>query len=810
MTVQDIEMGLAHHKKGEFALALMQYSHVLNFDPTNPDAHNLSADANYRLGNNLKALYHANHALALARNAQFLNTRGMIFISMQKIEEAISDLRKASKLDPKNVDVQNNLSIAYRSIKEFKKAQDHIQIALALNPNLVEAWITFSSIKQDEGKFNEAYDLLKSALAIDGNNVIALANITKLCYLMNNFEESSFYAKKAFSLGYVNMDVYLPYLHALIVQNCLPQAVNDLINKFSETESSEVFAGLNNLLKDDVFFKTIHDCAQYLTNVVKDVEAAIKIYKKCITYAPDVAHALWVNIGTIYFQMHLIEEAIHSYEEALKCNSQQIWALNNIGVCYINKEESRKAISYFDSALAIDPNFAPSLGWLLKEKGHICDWSDYDEVKARVSSQQLSNNSSPIAPFTALAVYDDPIELLYWARLSAQELFAPIVNSKASIERPNSLVRNNKKLRIGYYSFDFRNHPVAHLTARLFELHDHAKYEIFAYSYGPDDGSKVRERIKVNATEFIDVKDLSVIDTARKIAADEIDILIDLTGNTLHNRSEVFALRPAKIQAHWLGFVGTMGSEFYDYIFADEIVAPFTDQQYFAEKILHLPSGMHIADDSRIIDGEGQTRLANGLPENGIVFGCFCQTFKIQPEIFSNWMKILNGVPGSVLWIASGPKGAIENLKLSAQTYNIDPNRIIVAPRCGMEEYLSRFTLIDLYLDTFPYSSGTVASDALFSGCPLLTLSGKTMVSRMAGSILQHVGLPELIAYSPAGYIEKAIKYGVNPNLLCNLRAGLTEKKNKKSMLNTTIQTKELEDLFDSMMVNYKLHRDSL
>ena len=797
-TTNDIETGITHHKKGELTLAISYYENVLNLNPNHPDSHNLSADAYHRLGNNIKALYHANQAIYLSRNAQFYNTRGMIFIGMEKIDEAISDLRVAAKLDPNNVDVQNNLSIAYRKINQLQKAQDHIQLALSLNPNLVEAWITFSAIKQDEGKFSEALDLIKSALALDNNNLMALANMTKLCYLMNNFEEAIYFGKKALTFGYFNLDIYLPLLHSLIQLNHLPEAVNLILTRFSETEAS-AYVGLNDLLNDNIFFKTIHDCAQYLTNVVGDPEAAIKIYKKCIIFAPDVAHALWVNIGSIYFHMNLMPNAILSNEEALKCNPGQIWALNNLGVCSIRNEESKKAISYLESALFIDPNFAPSLGWLLKEKGHICDWNRYDEIRSNVSSLKLSNNTSPIAPFTALAVYDDPNELLYWARLSSQELFAPIVNSNVSIERANSPASGNKKLRIGYYSYDFRNHPVAHLTARLFELHDQSKYEIYAYSYGPDDGSKVRERIKVNAKEFIDVKDLSVIDTANRIAADEIDILIDLTGNTLHTRSEVFALRPAKIQAHWLGFIGTMGSNSYDYIFADDVVAPSIDQKYFAEKILHLPSGFHITDDTRIINSESQTRFDNGLPETGVIYGCFCQTFKIQPEIFSNWMEILHGVPGSILWLASGPQGAIENLKLSARGHNIDPDRIIVAQRCSMDEYLSRFSLIDLYLDTFPYSSGTVASDALYSGCPLLTLSGKTMVSRMAGSILKHAGLPELISYSPSEYIEKAIQYGTNALLRERLHNSLREKRANKSLFNTTTQVKELEKIFDKL-----------
>jgi predicted O-linked N-acetylglucosamine transferase (SPINDLY family) len=541
------------------------------------------------------------------------------------------------------------------------------------------------------------------------------------------------------------------------------------------------------------------DCCQYLATVIGDSEGAVRIYEQSAKYAPAVAHAIWVNLGTIYFKLHRFPDAIRCNEEALKLNPQQIWAFNNLGVCKIAQNDSLKAIEYFQRALTLDPSFAPSLGLLLKEKGFICDWNDFDNLVKRVSALKGTQNSSAIAPFTSLSVFNDPAELLSWARLSSQELFNSSITS-ASFEKSPPLPLENRRVRIGYYSFDFRNHPVAHLTARLFEVHDHEKFEIYAYSYGPDDGSAVRERIKYSVEHFIDLKDLSVIDTAKRIAQDQIDILIDLTGNTLHNRSQIFALRPARIQAHWLGFVGTMGSEYYDYIIADSIVAPAGDEPFFTEKILRLPSGMHIMDDTRVIEASHQTRAGNGLPDSGIIFGCFCQTFKIQPEIFSLWIKILLAVPDSVLWLASGPEGSIENLRDAASLQGIDPKRIVIANRCNMDEYLSRFSLIDLYLDTFPYTSGTVASDALLGSCPLLTLSGKTMVSRMAASILTHAGLPELIAYSPQEYVEKAISIATDQQERLKIKKYLLDKRNSNELLNTKKNIKLIEESLEKML----------
>jgi predicted O-linked N-acetylglucosamine transferase (SPINDLY family) len=793
-----VEKGLLHHQKGEIVPALTFYKKALAIAPLQPDAHNLSAEAYYRSGNNLKALFHANQAVAQSRNAQFLNVRGMVLIGLSKFEEAISDLRAAIKIDGNLLEAHNNLSIAYRGAKDFKRALLHAQYAINGRPEFYEAILSFAAAKQEMGELDIAISTLKSALILRPENPITLGALAKLYYRLENFEDAVIYGLDAIRFGYINLDVYFSSADSLIRLGRVLEAAKLLFKGF-QNEGSAAYNELQNILEQDIFFKVLVDCCQYLATVIGDSEGAVRIYEQSAKYAPAVAHAIWVNLGTIYFKLHRFPDAIRCNEEALKLNPQQIWAFNNLGVCKIAQNDSLKAIEYFQRALTLDPSFAPSLGLLLKEKGFICDWNDFDNLVKRVSALKGTQNSSAIAPFTSLSVFNDPAELLSWARLSSQELFNSSITS-ASFEKSPPLPLENRRVRIGYYSFDFRNHPVAHLTARLFEVHDHEKFEIYAYSYGPDDGSAVRERIKYSVEHFIDLKDLSVIDTAKRIAQDQIDILIDLTGNTLHNRSQIFALRPARIQAHWLGFVGTMGSEYYDYIIADSIVAPAGDEPFFTEKILRLPSGMHIMDDTRVIEASHQTRAGNGLPDSGIIFGCFCQTFKIQPEIFSLWIKILLAVPDSVLWLASGPEGSIENLRDAASLQGIDPKRIVIANRCNMDEYLSRFSLIDLYLDTFPYTSGTVASDALLGSCPLLTLSGKTMVSRMAASILTHAGLPELIAYSPQEYVEKAISIATDQQERLKIKKYLLDKRNSNELLNTKKNIKLIEESLEKML----------
>ena len=797
-----VQDGLVHHLKGETDLAFSLYEEALSLNPNQAGAHNLTADIYLKLGNHLKALYHANLAISFNRDPNFLNTRALIFIEMKKFDDALSDLRASLKLGAKIPEIHNNLCVVYRHFKEFKKAVAHAQSALELRPNFINAWINLAAVKQDQGELREAQESLNSVIALDGQNLTALSNLAKVHYLSGNVEEAISFSKRAIGLGYIDLDLYFPLTHALIQSGQHKEAAYTLVRGFQDDRLA-AYVQLPNILQQEVFFKVLYDCCQYLAGVEGNFTQAVNLYTKSIERAPGIASACWINLSSIYFQLHRFQDSIQCCEEAIKVNPAQIWAYSNIGVCYISLGESEQAIKYFERALLLDKNFAPALGWLLKEKAHICDWKNYDAVRNSVSALSQTNNTSAIAPFTALAAFNDPVELLYWARLSANDLFNSAI-SNIVLDTVVAKADPARKIRIGYYSFDFRNHPVAHLTARLFEVHNHDRFDIYAYSYGPDDGSTVRARIKANVKEFIDVRELSVIDTAKRIASDDIDILIDLTGNTQHNRSQVFALRPARIHAHWLGFVGTMGSKYYDYIIADDIVAPLGDEPYFDEQVLRLPSGMHIMDDSRKVEISHQTRAAHGLPDLGVVFGCFCQTFKIQPEIFSAWMEILKAVPGSVLWLASGPKGAIENLQASAVTHGVDPKRIIVAQRCDMEEYLSRFVLIDIYLDTFPYTSGTVASDALLMGCPLLTLSGKTMVSRMAGSILNHAGLPDLVAYTQQDYIQKAIALAQNSVDRERIKNALLIKQQQNKLLNTRQCVRELEELIEKIHLKSK------
>ena len=315
----------------------------------------------------------------------------------------------------------------------------------------------------------------------------------------------------------------------------------------------------------------------------------------------------------------------------------------------------------------------------------------------------------------------------------------------------------------------------------------------------PEDGHPVRKRIKEGAEHFINLEGCSIQGMVERIRLDEIDILVDLSGNTRGSKIQVLGHRPAPIQVHWLGFIGSMGSSYYDYTIVDNFVAPDGADKYFDEKLLRMPYCFQINDTARPPILETLTRQECNLPEIGFIFGNFNQSFKIQPEIFDAWVRILKLIPNSVLWLADGHPAYIRNIRAAWENAELDASRLIFAPRSSVEKYLAQYHLVDLFLDVFPYTSGTTASDALWAGCPLLTLVGKTMVARMAGSLVKAAGLPEMLTYSIDEYVLRAVHYASHPDELANLRQRLIQQRFEVPLFDTERFVRHLESAYEQM-----------
>lgn len=791
-----LDAAIKHHKEGRLDLAEDIYNELISLDERDFNAYHLLANIKNQRSDFMTALRYVNIAIDLNRCSDFINTRGMILLNLGRLVEAHSEFNAALKLNSNNVEAINNLAIVYKQQGKIKKSIEYAEKAINIRPNFVCAWINLGAAHQDFGEYQTALDSFNKALELDPNNIVVMGNLCRVNYLMGKIDDAYNILNDKTPTEAIPLDLTFILADIEISRGDYKLASDRLVSAFDHGLDNVL---LEKILANNQFFNVLYHVCNFCSEVHNDKNKAYQIYKLALDYSPaDKKALIFVNLSNIFFSLHRIDDAIDMALKATKDGyaSPDVLAtsFSNLGVYYISKGESAKAIEYLELALSINPKMVQALGWLLKEKSAICDWNGYQAIKAQLDDVRTSGgNLTPVAPFGMLAVYNDPQILKYWAELTAVQMFDATSKRTDIMNLPVKLTESAHKIRIGYYSYDFRNHPVAHLTCRLFELHDRDKFELFIYSYGPDDGSEVRKRIKKTADHFVELSHLSVVDTAKRIAEDEIDFLIDLTGVTLHTRSEVFALRPARVQAHWLGFLGTLGSPCYDYIITDEIMTPVAERQFYDENFLYLDSGFHVADDSRVINPGLATRGMYDLAEDAFVFGCFSQTFKIQPEIFEAWMKILKSIPNSILWLANGPPLSLNNLKLAAERHGVDPVRLVVSDRCGMEEYLARFSVMDLYLDAFPYTSGTVASDALFGGCPLLTLSGRTMVSRNAASILTHAGLPEFVATTMDDYVHKAVDLANNRDVLKKAKHHLLQKRDGGSLLRTIDTVKSLE-----------------
>jgi len=356
------------------------------------------------------------------------------------------------------------------------------------------------------------------------------------------------------------------------------------------------------------------------------------------------------------------------------------------------------------------------------------------------------------------------------------------------------------RITLGYLSADFQEHATAHLVAELFQLHDRKRFRVIGYSYGRDDGSAARRELRESFDDFVDLLDCSHAESAARIRADAVDILVDLKGYTTDARPEILLMRPAPVQVSYLGYPGTMGSDVIDYVLVDRLVAPADEQPYFTERLVQLPDCYQVNDRRRPIAPRTPTREECGLPENGIVFCCFNSAYKITPPIFNIWMRLLAGVPGSVLWLLETNATAVGNLRREAEArLEGAAARLVFAPSLANREHLARLGVADLFLDTLPYNAHTLSSDALWAGCPVITCTGHAFPGRVAASLLLAIELPELVTDSLAGYEALALELARQPDRLRSVREKLRANRLTTALFDSRRFTRHIESAFETM-----------
>lgn len=519
-------------------------------------------------------------------------------------------------------------------------------------------------------------------------------------------------------------------------------------------------------------------------------EAVLAHFDQAIALQPDYIEAL-VNSGVALRDLIRHHEALQRFNQVLAINPDHATALANCAVLLTEFKQNEQAIKMFEHLLQVQPDYDYGLGLLCFERLHICDWSDYDQSVSKII-EGLRAGRRTCKSLAVMAISDFAGDHYQAATTFGQHLYSASARPLWQGER-----YRHDKIRLAYISPDLREHPVGHLMAGVFEHHDKSRFELTAISLGIDDKSRLRARMLNVFDRFVDAKTMPPMQVARLMRELEIDIAVDLGAYTADSHPEILAQRPAPIQINYLGYCGTMGVDYMDYLIADRHVIPRDHWPYYKEKIAYLPDAYLPTDGSIEIPEQLPSRADNGLPDGGLVFCAFSHDYKISPQVFAIWMRLLQRNTGSVLWLMSRNEISRRNLLAFAQSMDVDASRIIFATRVPrVEDHLARYRLADIFLDTYPYNAHTTTADALMSGIPVVTCMGNAFHARVAGSLVQAAGLPELVTHSLQDYEALAQALAAQPERVARMKAHLRATRATSPLFDTASYCRNLEAIY--------------
>lgn len=516
-------------------------------------------------------------------------------------------------------------------------------------------------------------------------------------------------------------------------------------------------------------------------------EEALRSYQRAIDLNPAFADAL-INSGVLLRDLQQHVAALTRFQQVLALQPDNVLALANAATLMTEFKRGDEAIALLERLVRLAPNHDYALGMLCHEQLQGCDWRGFEALSQQVIDGVRAGQRSSKS-LGLMAISDSAEDHQRCARLFAQQRYPTIAAPLWTGER-----YRHDRIRLAYVSPDLREHPVGHLMAGVFERHDKARFETIGVSLGVDDGSRLRERMTRAFDQFLDARQMTSTEIAVWLREQEVDIVMDLAGYTADSRAEIFTRRPAPVQVNFLGYPGTMGLGCMDYILADRHVIPPEHWRFYDERVVYLPDAYLPPASNLQIAEATPSRADCGLPPTGIVFCSFNHDYKILPAVFAVWMRLLQQVPGSVLWLMSRSERSQRNLRASAQAAGIDPDRLVFAQRVPrVEDHLARYRLADLFLDTHPYNAHSTAADALLAGLPVLTCSGASFPSRVAGSLLHAAGLPELVTHSLADYEQMALALARDPARIAALKTRLVDGRRGSALFDVDGFTRHLE-----------------
>jgi protein O-GlcNAc transferase len=714
---------------------------------------------------------------------------GILRLQQRRFEDAERLFRRAVKVDKRSADAHQYLGFALTGLGRLEEAIRSYEKAIALRPDFAEAHNNLGYALQVLGRLDDATARYEKAIAIRSDYHEAHNNLGNALHLLDRSEDAiACYAK--------SLEIKPDYAEAYWNLGTALRAIGRLEDAVHHYEKAIA-------IKPN-YHEAYNSLGNTLTNLDRH-EEAIAQYEKAIAVKPDFLEA-HINHGDALVALGQAERtvaaddlalrhdeaALAAYDKALALRPNDAQTLTKRGGVLAQLHREAEALVCFDAALTTDPDYDYAFGALARHALATCDWTRtaavLQELPARIAKGQYFH------PFTCLG-YSNNAALQLTCAKRFVDLEVPV--------RLPQLWRGgtwrNRKIKIAYVACGFHKHPTAHLTAELIEIHDRSRFEILGVSLGPDDRSEIRARLARGFDQFYDVQRKHNREIAALLNNLQVDIAVDRSGYIMNARPAIFASRPAPIQVNYLGYPGTLGATFYDYIIADPTILPFDQQPFYSEKIVHLPDCYQVNDSKRPVAARAPTREEAGLPTQGFVFCSFNNCYKITPLIFDIWMRLLHQIDGSVLWLLRDRTTAEANLRREAAARGIAPSRLIFARRAPLADHLARHRLADLFLDTLPYNAHTTASDALWTGLPVVTCYGESFPGRVAASLLRAVGMPDLITTDLEAYERLAVRLASEPSLLNELRERLHRNRLSQPLFDTNRYRRHIEQAYVRM-----------
>jgi protein O-GlcNAc transferase len=709
--------------------------------------------------------------------------RGNALLDFKRHEEASAAYDKAISLKPDLAEAWLGRGNALVNLKRYDEAVAAYDTALSFKPDLAEGWLGRGNAFAHLERYDEAIAAFEMALSFKPDLTEAWLGRGNVLVDLERHDDAIAAYEKALSLKPDLAEAWLGRGNALAGIKHYDDAFVAYDKALSlNPEMAEAWLSRGNASAD-----------------LKRYDEAFAAYDKGLSFKPDLAE-IWLCRGNVSLHVKRYDEALDCYARALSLDPGLAAALLGRGNVFLDLKRGEEAFSAYDTALSLEPDLVGLEGIRMLSKMLLCDWGNFESECDRLVRSVRSGKENT-GPFGLLGIGSSVEDQFNCAQLWVRKMCPPADKSFWRGE-----VYRNNKIRVCYVSADFLPHPVADLVVGVFEYHDRSHFEVFGISIGPNNDTEIRRRLERSFDKFIDAETLRFDEIAKWIREEEIDILIDLNGLTQHARTEIFACRPAPVQVNYLGYPGTMGASYIDYIIADPTLIPASHRSSYMEKVVYLPHSYLPHDDtSRRISDRSLERGEFGLPGNGFVFCCFNNAYKLNPDLFRSRMKLLQAVEGSVLWLSENNATATNNLRREAAAAGVNPDRLVFAGRVpSSADHLARHRLADLFLDTLPYNAHTTASDALLAGLPVLTQIGETFAGRVAASLLTAVGLPELIVQTQDQFESMAIELATRPDRLAAIKGKLAENRWTKPLFNTKLYTRHLESAYATAYRRYQ------